>query len=359
MAIDLKQRSIEIILEHQAPSGAYIASPNFPTYHYAWFRDGAFCAYAMDVVGEHESARRFHSWAARVVNSRSQRIHQALERTRRGLPLRDGDILHTRFTLQGADVPRDASEWEWPNFQLDGFGTWLWALAEHRRLTQTDLEDGCLQAAGLTADYLTALWQQPCFDCWEEFPDRIHTHTLAAIYGGLHAYARLSGSDQSTSLQAIQKRIFDNCLADGHFIKYPGTSQVDASLLGLATPYRLVEPGDPRFQATVACIEQTLASGGVHRYSSDTYYGGGEWVLLAGWLGWAQAEAGQRGRSLELLRWIEAQAGPDGSLPEQVPASLIEPSYLEQWEHRWGPIANPLLWSHAMYLILGSKAILV
>ena len=34
-------------------------------------------------------------------------------------------------------------------------------------------------------DYLAALWQLPCYDCWEEFPDRVHPHTLAAIYAGL------------------------------------------------------------------------------------------------------------------------------------------------------------------------------
>ena len=58
--IDLYRRSIQIILENQSGSGAYIASPHFPTYHYCWFRDGAFCAYAMDLAGERESAARFH-----------------------------------------------------------------------------------------------------------------------------------------------------------------------------------------------------------------------------------------------------------------------------------------------------------
>jgi len=29
----------------------------------------------------------------------------------------------------------------------------------------------------------------------------------------------------------------------------------------------------------------------MHRYADDTYYGGGEWVLLATWLGWYYVEA--------------------------------------------------------------------
>nr|MBI2904378.1 glycoside hydrolase [Chloroflexota bacterium] len=44
---DLYRQSIEIILRNQTASGAYLASPNFPTYHYCWFRDGSFIAYAM------------------------------------------------------------------------------------------------------------------------------------------------------------------------------------------------------------------------------------------------------------------------------------------------------------------------
>ncbi|MFO7662332.1 MAG: glycoside hydrolase, partial [Chloroflexota bacterium] len=64
MTMTLWDRSIDIILENQSSSGAYLASPNFPTYHYSWFRDGAFIAYAMDIAGHHESAARFHEWAA-------------------------------------------------------------------------------------------------------------------------------------------------------------------------------------------------------------------------------------------------------------------------------------------------------
>ena len=48
--MDLYHRSIDIIKENQAASGAYVASPSFPTYHYCWLRDGSYIAYAMDSV---------------------------------------------------------------------------------------------------------------------------------------------------------------------------------------------------------------------------------------------------------------------------------------------------------------------
>ena len=212
------------------------------------------------------------------------------------------------------------------------------------------------RAAARVADYLAALWTRPCYDCWEEFPDQVHTHTLAAIFGGLEAYGRLAGVDQSVTLAAIRQFIFDQARLAEHFVKYAGSQVVDASLLGLATPYRVVRPDDPIMRDTVAKIEADLArDGGLHRYAADTYYGGGEWVLLTAWLGWYYAELGEGAKARAALRWVETQADSYGQLPEQAPISLIDPSCLQPWRKRWGEIANPLLWSHAQYLIAAAK----
>jgi len=161
---DLYQHSIEIILKNQAVSGGYIASPNFPTYHYCWFRDGSFIAYAMDLAGQHESACRFHRWVAERVNERRDLVRTGLAKASSGGTLTESEILHTRYRLDGTD----GEPGDWPNFQLDGFGTWLWALNEHRKQNpDMRLSQSLLDAAGLVADYLCGLWQLPCYDCWE------------------------------------------------------------------------------------------------------------------------------------------------------------------------------------------------
>ena len=116
----LYRRSTEIILTNQTSQGAYLASPNFPTYQYSWFRDGAFIAYAMDIAGEHESSRRFHNWAATVIIQRSDTVKRAIKKARQDEMLEAQDILHTRYTADGNEAIEN-----WPNFQLDGFGTWL------------------------------------------------------------------------------------------------------------------------------------------------------------------------------------------------------------------------------------------
>lgn len=349
--MDLVRRSIEVILEGQAPSGAYVACPNFPTYQYSWFRDGAYIAYAMDRHGEHDSAARFHAWAADCILSRREVVQRAIAHAGQSRLLSREDILHTRYTLDG----QDGVEEEWPNFQLDGFGSWLWALREHAALSKKSLPPAWIEASRLVADYLSALWRLPCFDCWEEFPELVHTHTLAAIYGGVQAQAELSGRDHLAVLGEIKALVQTKAVLEERFVKSVGRSDVDASLLGLSTPYRLVPPGDPRMQNTVAAIEGKLrCGGGVHRYAEDTYYGGGEWVQLTAWLGWYYADSGHPEKARELLSWVESQADASGFLPEQVPANLNDPAYYEPWRQRWGDIATPLLWSHACYLILKS-----
>jgi GH15 family glucan-1,4-alpha-glucosidase len=259
-------------------------------------------------------------------------------------------VLHTRYTVDGGEGLTQ----QWENFQLDGFGTWLWSLQRHQQLTGQAISAPILDAAGLVAEYLSALWQHPCYDCWEERRDNIHPHTLAAIYGGLHAFTELAGADTTSTTTAIRDYLYANAIQDGHWVKFIGTDWVDASLIGLAVPYQVCDPSDPIMQATIARIEADLRQdgGGVHRFKSDVYYGGGEWLLLTSWLGWYYAEIGQYQQALDLHTWVRNQATKQGWMPEQVPVHLNHPETFAPWLNKWGEIASPLLWSHAMHIIL-------
>lgn len=359
---DLYKHSIEIILENQSENGAYIASPNFQNYHYCWFRDGSFIAYAMDLVRQHRSASLFHHWVAERVNERRDLVRTGLAKARSGQKLTEAEILHTRYRLDGSD----GEPGNWPNFQLDGFGTWLWSLNEHRkRNAETKLSQKILDAAGLVAEYLSGLWSLPCYDCWEEFPDHVHPHTLAAIYGGLLAHTELTGTNHQPVTSAIRKQLLERAQSFGYFVKFPGSLAVDASLLGLAVPYGVVRVDNPLMLKTVEQIEATiLLEGGLHRYAEDTYYGGGAWILLTAWLGWYYIELAAKcpkyTNSLKqkiqnCQKWIERRSDHHLQLPEQVAENLNVPSYHSVWVERWGEVASPLLWSHANYIILLAK----
>lgn len=350
----LHDRSIEIILAGQSANGAYVASPNFSQYKACWLRDGTWIAYSMDLVNRHDSARNFYKWADQTLRGYSAQVDALIAKRQRNQPLEEKDYLPTRFTLEGGLVAG-----HWTDYQLDGYGTWLWGVVEHIRITgDTNFYTEVRQTVVLLVRYLSTLWQDPNYDCWEEFRDQVHPATLAAIYGGLNAVAELDPSLETRPLaENIRQFAVQYGVADGRFMKFLGNQEVDSSLLWLAIPYGLVQKDDPIFEQTLQRIEQDLhrVEGGVYRYRADVYFGGGEWILLTAWLAWVYTERGHIQRATQLLHWIEAQAGTDGSLPEQVNTHLLAPDQYVPWVKKWGDVATPLLWSHAMYLILEAK----
>jgi GH15 family glucan-1,4-alpha-glucosidase len=348
----LARASVALILELQAPSGAYPASPTFPVYRFSWFRDGAFIADAMSRAGRPESADRFFGWCAGVVTARRARIESLLEDAAAGRPVAAERFLPCRFTLDGRDDDGD-----WWNFQLDGYGAWLWALAAHARRTGGGL-GAYADAVELTVEYLHAFWNEPCYDWWEEHADHRHTSTLASIAGGLATIADADGvappvaATARATAAAARRALLASAANDGGILtKWQGSDAVDGSLLACATPFGVLPPDDPVMQRTLARVEERLVRGGVYRYEADTYYGGGEWVLLAGILGWHYAELGRTEDAWAKLRWMAHQAR-GGELPEQTSTHLLAPEHEQEWIGRWGPSACPLLWSHAMYVTL-------
>jgi len=350
----LRERSVEIILASQAATGAFIAGPGFSQYGYAWFRDGGFIAQALDRLGLVESASRFHRWAAEVVLANRHGLDRAASAARDGRRPEVGDYLHCRYAADGSAASED-----WPSFQLDGPGIWLWSLSTHLA-AGGELTDDLRVAARAVARYLAELWQLPSYDVWEEFPDEVHTGTLAAILAGLRAVLEFDAEPPERVTGAAREidEILRGLAAEaGYFPKWRGSREVDASLLWLAVPYELVRLDDPLFSATLERIERDLVTpdGGVHRYRGDTYYGGGAWPLLTASLSRIYARRGDAGdieRADAARRWIEAQADAEGRLPEQVATHALHPEHIEPWRRRWGESARPLVWSHATYLEL-------
>jgi GH15 family glucan-1,4-alpha-glucosidase len=69
-------------------------------------------------------------------------------------------------------------------------------------------------------------------------------------------------------------------------------------------------------------------------------------------LGLALNAAGERDRAIDQLRWAASTATPEGFIPEQVGEHLLDPGKTAEWVDRWGGVATPLLWSHAMFIRL-------
>jgi GH15 family glucan-1,4-alpha-glucosidase len=357
MAISIEdsiaRRSVEVLKDGQAPSGAFVASPTFPTYRYAWLRDGSFCAHALDVAGEHEEAAAFHRWVARSIERQRPSIESAIARVAAGDAPAPEEMPPARYTLDGAREERGAEPW--PNFQYDGYGMWLWALAGHL--------DGAgaspwADTVDLVARYLAVARTLPSFSCWEELDDGEHGSALGAAVAGFDAAALLLDDDRWADEAArARSALFERFVHAGRFTRGPADERVDGSLVWLGVPFGVVQLDDPRLERTIAAVRRDLhrPGGGVYRYPGDTYYGGGEWILLACSLAWHESTVGNVEAADALRAWVRAQAGPSGDLPEQVTAHAQTPGMVAPWVERWGAVASPLLWSHAMYLLMESS----
>jgi len=351
---DLFNKSIEIIKKNQSKYGSFVACPNFPTYRFCWLRDGTYTAYAMDVAGDFDSALCFYRWTDQVIERYAWKVRVLLEKKKSGNLAGQNKYFHTRYTLDGFE----GSE-EWVNKQFDGYATWLWGLAEHVKLTGNEhLIDDFNSSIGTTVTYLMAFGNEPCYDCWEEFPDKIHTNTLGSIAGSLKLVNQyLKRDDIARCVSQVETSINKKCVSKGRLAKFynPNTkraSGIDSNLLFLEYPFRVVDANDKVFRETVRAIENKVVNEGVHRYPLDSYYGGGEWIILTLWLARYYHEIKRREEAYKLLQWVESCADVNGELPEQVPHNLNKPNFYRRWVEKWGPIAKPLLWSHAMYIIV-------
>lgn len=350
----LAASSVALIESLQHPSGAYPASPTFSAYAgYSWFRDGAFIADGMSSAGSVDSASRFFDWCTRILEQRRETIDQIVAAEAAGTPLPDARMLATRFTFDGAEGDDD-----WWDFQTDGYGTWVWAVVAHARRHGLDL-DRWSAGISLSADYLLATWRRPCYDWWEEHAEHVHVSTLGCVIAGLESAARSGELNTDVRERALanaaeaRSLLLSKGTHDGHLAKWLGSTEVDASLAAVIAPLGVVDATSPLGLASIRAVESSLsANGGVHRYLADTFYGGGQWPLLSCILGLAHAAAGHRERALNLLQWAAGTATEEGWLPEQVPDHLLAPDRRQEWIERWGSVATPLLWSHAMLVRL-------
>jgi len=76
--------------------------------------------------GEYQASARYHAWTNQAIIAITEQIDGAIEDRRAG---RDPDLSNmppARFTMEGKVVVDG-----WPNFQIDGYGTWLWSLGKH------------------------------------------------------------------------------------------------------------------------------------------------------------------------------------------------------------------------------------
>lgn len=372
----LSEISLHLILENQTTYGSFPASPSFPRFHYGWLRDDSFVAHAALLYGHPEITKKFYQWVNQTLKAHTYIVESLKEKLMTRQSLNSSDFLPARFTLDGhlenpenEEIPFFFQKWpdiyslknisskeDWPNFQTDCYGTWLWGLTEYiERTHDTALLDECMDSIQMTVDYLEMTWQLPCFDPWEEYGYERSLTSAGCVCGGLIAVNRLLNSERITQLIAtIRSFLLNSVTKDGWLPKYLGCEEIDGSFLWLVTPYEIFSPEDDIVKKTIAQIEEKLVfDRGVKRYLNDVYYGGGKWIILTCWLGLYYAKTNHLDKAKAQLNWCTEHAEKGNIFPEQILENLNYPEFKTEWEEKWwGESPAPLLWSHAMYLIL-------
>jgi len=344
------RQSVETILKNQRANGSIIASPDFAQYHFCWLRDASFSAYSLDRAGEHEASGRYHAWVNTAVAGIADVIDSVIEKRINGEELGPLDMPPARFALDGSTVVDD-----WPNFQIDGYGTWLWSLGEHlSRTGRTTVPAELRDSVDRVARYLSTFAFSTCYDVWEENGDAQHTSTLACVYAGLSSASRLlDDNTYGERADEVRSYLAEGASRNGFYIKSSTNGDVDASTLWLTKPFGAVADHDEYFGKTVALIEDRLTlGGGIRRYPADVYFGSGAWPVLTGSLGWYYASVGDIENAVRCQSWIASHFDEKGLLAEQYDGDKRDPEHYREWVARWGLPAQDLMWSHAMYIVL-------
>ena len=362
--------TLELLTDRE--TGATIAAPEFDPdfvhcggYGFVWPRDLAFVVLSLLAAGRGDLAAPALRWLART---------QAPE----------GLWLHRHWT-DGALAP------SWGLHQLDETGSVLFAYeSAWCALHDEELDRSLWQSARRAGTFLAAFLEpetglpRASVDLWEQHEGQ-HAYTAAATAAGLDAASAMAARHEpalETGFREAAERVRAGIEAElwsdehGRYLRtrwlgrrdgegepvprafttglpYPNRAvlsvdpydaRVDSSLLGLAWPFRAVDPAGARMRATAAAIERELLlpCGGVLRHEGDDYAGGNPWLLTTLWLGLYYRQVGDEAGLRRCVDYALSRRTELDLLPEQADRAG-KPAWV-----------LPLAWSHAM-LVLAAR----
>ena len=366
----LYRRSILTARTHADNHGAIIAATDFDitkfardTYAYAWPRDGALVANALDRAGHEDTTRQFFTFCQESLVEEGFFLHKY---TPYGNP---GSSWLPWVDAQGArTLP----------IQEDETGLVLWALWQHYRLHRNlDFVVGLYTSLIVpAADWMVSYVDtrngliQPSWDLWEERWG-VHAFTVGSVWGGLDAarsFAELFGDGAaSTRYRDAAERLKE--AADTHLyspelgrfarriaVEEDGTMTVDmvidSAISGLWR-FGMYAADETRIAETMAGIREQLANnaaaGGFARYKDDYYFKvepdtrkvpGNPWFISTLWIAQWYIAVAKTPHDLkparDIINWVVAHQIPGGLLSEQLDPNTGAPLSV-----------SPLTWSHA------------
>jgi glucoamylase len=371
-ASELYQQSLLIIRTQVDNGGAIIAANDSDistevrdTYSYAWPRDGALVAHALNLAGYQDFPRAFFQFCDRALEKEGYLLHK----------------YNADGTLASSWLPWVRNGKKVLPIQEDETALVLWSLWQHFDCFNDVYFIKPLYRSMICTigDFLDVFRDQetslplPSYDLWEERYG-VSSWNVAATWAGLEAAANFTESfgeiERAARYRQVAKEIkksvekylwqpdqqyFARLLYRDESDVWQVDTVVDASIAGF-WKFGMYAPDDPKMVTSMQRIQKRLwvktDVGGVARYEDDHYHQvsqdtdavpGNPWFICTLWLAeWYSAIAHtpeELKSALDLLKWVTKHALPSGVLAEQVHPYTGEPLSV-----------SPLTWSHAAYV---------
>lgn len=335
-------------------------------YAYCWPRDAVTISQALDMVGMYKDADNFYNIFLRKTQSKNGMWEQRFYTDGRLAPCWGYQIDETASVIAGLYQHFKIKEFRLKERDIDFLKDNL-IMCENAMEFLKNYIDNLLNDKGMEENLQTKysyldrshIYKHVSYDLWE-MNEGIHLYSLSAIYAALDAmgkiYAELQKSIKKFKIpketekleeykEIIKKYILENLYDEKQNILKRNTkdSNMDISIMGAVTPFRVFEPNDKIIQNTVQKINLTLRTytGGYLRFENDGYIGGkNPWVISTMWMYIYYRLIGAKANSEECLKFVIDTATPLGLLAEQVDN--------EEMKSKW---VIGLGWSHAMFIL--------
>lgn len=385
---EISDNYVSIILQHQDPDGPFppTGQDEYSYFPYRWPRDSSYTVlgpiYKLQTASKKDYEiltdaieKNFEWWFNRI-NDEKEGLEDLILADSISVAEFHEKALPARFTKEGLREQKSGlADENWPNVQLDGYGTLLAVFGQYVKQTnKTSLAWGYKDEISLLASYLSKFATFPNYDMWEDkrfFGKNgcLHLSTLACVYAGLSAVDEMNIDgipSQKTNLSNIKSFVETNFINNrGELVKYvqknigetyfipeDSINHVDSSMILLSFPfeYAMYSSDNPLMINVSERVERDLnKDGGVKRYPGDEFYGGGRWPMLSALQGIHLLYKGDINGALRNCEWILQMQDAGFNLIEQVP-NLNSEKY-SAWCKMWGEPTSPLLMGHGFTIV--------
>jgi GH15 family glucan-1,4-alpha-glucosidase len=301
-------------------------------YRYCWPRDAFFVVSALNRLGATQVMENYLEFIVNIVSTAGddgylEPVYGILREA--DLPEREVKTLSGYRGMGPIRVGNEAAR----QVQNDGYGSAVLACTQiffDQRLDRIG-DEALFHLLEPLGDQAVQRWDQPDAGIWEYRKHQdVHTHSAMFCWAACDRLALIAGELGLAARERYWReqagRIREGVLEQGwsekkhSFVSAFGGGEVEASLL-LMPHIGFIRPDDPRYIATVECVERELRHGDyVYRYAHEDDFGRPEtaFIVCTFWYIEALASIGRKDEARALFEKLLARRNHLGLLSEDL-----------------------------------------